>query len=91
VQSVVTSGVLGFAFPAHVVLIQGEVFENNPQHEPVPKIVKVIESLVPKGCLNSRRCVPILIPAKIERTPTGMVGQASRFAGNRWKRSGSAS
>jgi hypothetical protein len=35
-QGFVTSGVLGFAFPAHVLLIQDDVLAGNPEHAPVP-------------------------------------------------------
>src|ERR1035437_7931956 len=36
-EAVFTSGVLRFAFPAPVLLIQNDVLAGNPQHEPVPQ------------------------------------------------------
>src|ERR1019366_10280836 len=32
-----TRAVVGFALPAHVLLIQNDVLPDNPQHEPVPQ------------------------------------------------------
>src|SRR5712692_4378111 len=32
-----TLGVVGFAFPAHVLLIQNDVLAGNPQRKPVPQ------------------------------------------------------
>ena len=31
------SGIVGFALPAHVLLIQDDVLASDPQHEPVPQ------------------------------------------------------
>src|ERR1019366_2723080 len=36
-EALFTSGVLRFAFPAHIFLIQDDVLAGNPQHEPVPQ------------------------------------------------------
>src|ERR1035437_1482307 len=36
-EALFTSGVLRFAFPAPVLLIQDDVLAGNPQHEPVPQ------------------------------------------------------
>jgi hypothetical protein len=36
-KALFTSGVVGFVLPAHVLLIQDDVFAGNPQHEPVPQ------------------------------------------------------
>ena len=36
-KALVTLGVVGFAFPAVVLLIQNDVLAGNPQHQPVPQ------------------------------------------------------